>query len=309
MNAIDITNGVATSGYNISGTQSQATCNVTSPLVYDVWYSFTTGSVGGSVTVAVNTTTTGMDVILETFSGACGALTSMTATAAGTSTNFVCVDGPAAGIETATYTVAAYTTYYVRVYGFNTTPSGTFFIQATGTPLAIKLGKITATNLGASNRVDWNTLSEELTDKFELQRSADGSSFETIADLKSNGISSRYTYMDNTPLPGNNYYRLLMKEANGNRTYSEVVKAFVRISGFSVEAFPNPVSHELTVRVSGVQGSDASVQVTDVTGKLVKTIMMNKSEETISMGSLPNGIYLIKYSDASHTQTIRVNKK
>ncbi|HTN47568.1 MAG TPA: T9SS type A sorting domain-containing protein, partial [Flavipsychrobacter sp.] len=115
--------------------------------------------------------------------------------------------------------------------------------------------------------------------------------------------------VDNTPVPGTNYYRLLLKDVNNKTIYSEVVKAIVKTTGFTVEAYPNPVSNEMTVRVYGVKGAKGQVQITDLTGKVLKTVQMQSSEEQIDMSSLASGIYLMKYSDADHTQTVRVSKK
>src|SRR5690606_17378627 len=111
-----------------------------------------------------------------------------------------------------------------------------------------KLGNIAARNVGSANVIDWNTFSEEVTDRFELERSTDGKSFSRIYEKRANGEASRYTYTDYNAMTGINYYRLRMIESNGSATYSETVTALVKSGGFEVQAFPNPVSHDLTVR-------------------------------------------------------------
>jgi hypothetical protein len=100
-----------------------------------------------------------------------------------------------------------------------------------------------------------------------------------------------------------------MTEASGKGVYSDIVKAFVKSSGFSVEAYPNPVSDNLTISVTGIQGNHAAVQLTDVTGKVIRNVNMSSSKTTLNIGGLANGIYLIKYTDANHTQTIKINKQ
>src|SRR5690606_14978031 len=134
--AVDITNGLVHNGTTVGATQSEPSCNAATLTANDVWYSFTTGSVGGSVTVDVITTGT-MDIVMETFSGICGGLTTMTPTAASNPTPISCVDQVAAGTDFGTYTVAPFTTYYVRVFGY-VGAQGAFTIQATGSPLSIK---------------------------------------------------------------------------------------------------------------------------------------------------------------------------
>jgi hypothetical protein len=272
----------------------------------DVWYSFTTGSVGGSVTVNVITTGT-MDVVIEGMSGSCGALTGMVPTASTTLTG-TCIDGPAAGTEFGTYTVSPFTTYYVRVFGF-TSAEGPFTIQATGTPLSVRLAAISATNAGSRNRVNWTTAQEVKGDYFVVERSADGENFSALATVNAKGQAATYTYWDETPLPGLNHYRLKMMDASGSVSYSKVVTATVRTATFTVEAYPNPVSEVLTVKVYGSTGTNATATITDVTGKVVKTVSVVNNEATVDMSGMAKGMYLVKYNDNVHSQTIKIHKQ
>jgi hypothetical protein len=284
-----------------------APCDPTSTFANDVWFKFTTGSIGGSVTVSANTTTTLTDVVLSVFDGTCGALNILTPTASsGTGS---CIDGPAAGNEFGTYTVAANTTYYVRIYGY-VGAQGAFPIQATGAPLAIKLANITATNVGSRNRIDWTTVSETAGDHFELERSTDGRNYTTITTITAKGEAATYSYWDATPEAGINYYRLYMKDAQGNGTYSREVTAVVKgNNAFGVTAHPNPVSDKLQVSINGTQGKNPVIVMTDITGKLLQTVNVTGNSVEVDMSRLAAGIYMIKYSDASRSQTIKVNKR
>ena len=305
-NAVNITNGQVFTGTTAGATESMTSCNAATTTANDVWYSFTTGSVGGSVTVTVTTTGT-MDVVMQGLSGTCGALTGMVPTASTTLTG-TCIDGPAVGSEFGTYTVSPFTTYYVRVFGY-VGAQGSFTIQATGTPLSIKLGGIKAMNVDNRNRIDWSSLSEDAGDYYELERSIDGRNFTTLTSVPAEGKASQYTYWDNEPVAGRNYYRLNMKTANGGSVYSEVVTAVMNGKGsFVVEALPNPVTDRVTVKLSGQQGADASILLTDISGKVIKVINSVSSETVIDMNNLAGGLYFIKYTDNQHSETIRVNK-
>ena len=308
LNAIDISDGLVHNGTTAGATQTMAPCDASSNGANDVWYSFTTGS-AGSVTVTVNTTSTGTDIVLSVFDGTCGTLNILTPTASSNTTPVACVDGPAAGNEYGIYNVAAGTTYYVRIYGFEE-EQGTFPIQVTGSPLAIKLKGIEAVNVGKRNRIDWNTASEDFGDKFELERSADGRNFTYLATVNAKGQPSTYSYWDEKPFSGVNHYRLKMKNAAGQSSYSAVVTATVKGNGlFSVEAFPNPVSDKLTVKVNGTTAANAEVTILDVTGKLISTVKVLNNEATVDMSGLAQGAYIVKYTDANNTQTIKVNKQ
>ena len=207
----------------------------------------------------------------------------------------------------ATPTLSANATYYILADGADGSYGNIgFTVQS---PLDIKLGDISALNVGNSNRVDWSTLSEEITDKFELQRSVDGKSFETITSIGAKGYANRYSYVDNTPFTGINYYRLMMRDASGKTEYSKVVNATVQGKGFSVQAYPNPVSDELTIKVNGNQSGNAELLLTDMTGKVIKRMGMNGAIQTVNMNGLASGIYLIKYVDDEQSQTLRITKE
>jgi hypothetical protein len=304
-NAINLTNGPAITGTTSGATQSMIPCDAT-VTANDVWYSFTTGSISGSVTINVNTTVG--DIVLEVFSGTCGAFTPMVATASSAGTNLSCIDQVATGLDWGTYTVSANTTYYVRVYGYFSANS-TFTIGAVGTPLAIKLSEISATNVGARNRIDWRSETEMTGDKYEVERSADGSNFTYMGTVNAKGQPSVYSYWDETPVTGVNHYRLKMTDGAGNSAYSKVVTANVKSGSFTVEAYPNPVSEMLTVRVYGAAASNPVISVSDATGKIVKMVSVENNEAIINMSSFAQGMYLVKYSDNNHTQTIKVNKQ
>ena len=303
-NAIDITSSMVTPGTMAAATQTLAPCDATVSAT-DVWYSFTTGNAAGSVTVSA--VTTYADIVMQAFSGTCGALTGIIPTAS-TTANGSCIDGPAIGTEFGTYTVAPNTTYYVRIYGYGM-DQGTFTIQAVGTPLSIKLGEITATNIGTRNRIDWFTGTEASTDRFELEAGADGKTFRRMATMNAIGQPSSYSYWDESPVPGINYYRLKIIDAAGAFTYSEIVTATVIPNGiFSMQAYPNPVTSLLTINIHGAVGPNATLEIADLTGKVV--MMMEAANTTeINMVSMAAGIYLIKYTDANSTHTIKVNKQ
>jgi hypothetical protein len=191
-----------------------------------------------------------------------------------------------------------------------TTPGfSNFFISTGNFPLAIDLKDIKATNVGAKNRVDWTTASEAKGDKFELERSADGRNFTQIATIQAKGEASTYSYWDQTPVTGVNYYRLKMVDAAGTSNYSQVVTATVKSGSFLVEAYPNPVQDVLTVKAYGTTDKNATVTISDATGKVVKVISMENGVAVVDMKGMAQGMYLVKYADNTHSQLIKVNKQ
>jgi hypothetical protein len=186
-----------------------------------------------------------------------------------------------------------------------------FYVMAGTSPLTVELGEISAVNVGSRNRVDWNTLSEHNGDYFIVERSADGIRFNAIGTVNGKGMAASYSYWDENPVSGKNHYRLKMMDAAGNFAYSEVVTATVKGSGkFTVEAFPNPVGNEmLTVNVWGKTADNATLTVSDVTGKIVTVVSVVNNHAEINMSGMAQGVYLVRYSDAIQSETIKINKQ
>jgi hypothetical protein len=185
-----------------------------------------------------------------------------------------------------------------------------FFIHTGSNPLVIDLKTISAKNFGSRNRVDWSTASEGAGDKFAVERSSDGRNFTQMGIVAAKGQASTYSYWDENPYEGISYYRVKMINQSGSVFYSSVVTATMKTGGsFNVEAYPNPVTNTLTVKLIGRPGANAAIIITDVTGKTLKTIPVTGSSTAIDMSGFAQGVYLAKYYDAVHSQTIKVTKE
>jgi hypothetical protein len=182
-----------------------------------------------------------------------------------------------------------------------------FFVHTGATPLAVDLKSFTARNFGKKNRIDWTTAHELPGDTYELERASDAINFSRLAGISGKGEATSYSYWDEDPLNGINYYRLKMVSASGKFTYSPIVNAFVK-DGFSVVAFPNPVTDVFTIKTFGTTSPNAAVTITDVNGKVLKMLNIDGGNAAINMEGLASGIYLLNYSDDTHRQTIKITK-
>lgn len=177
-------------------------------------------------------------------------------------------------------------------------------------PLTIKLSDIAAVNIGSINKIDWQSASEAIGDKYELERSTDGKSFTAITTIPSKGEAASYTYRDMTPVSGINFYRAKLIDANGKFNYSKVVSATVGgASVFSVQAYPNPVGNTVSLNVSGTMASNATAMVTDMTGRVIKSVQLTANNADIDMSGVAPGIYFIKYADDAHQASVKINKQ
>jgi len=127
--------------------------------------------------------------------------------------------------------------------------------------------------------------------------------------MSAKGVPSSYSYWDENPVTGINYYRVKMIDAAGKSSYSRTVSATVKSGSFNVEAYPNPVKDIVTVRIHGNAGNDAAVDIMDIAGKIIRTVSMPDQSINIDMSGLAQGIYIIRYTDSHHNETIKLNKQ
>lgn len=173
-------------------------------------------------------------------------------------------------------------------------------------PLAIHLTALTAINKGSVNIISWKIASFDDGDKFVLEHSNDAKTFTAVTMINANDYN--YSFTDKQPFNGANYYRLRMIDKAGNNMLSKVVIANTNATQeFTLKAYPNPVADKLFVATQNA-GSNATITITDVTGKILKTITVDAPVITIDMNHISTGIYLLHYADDTHTEEQKIIK-
>lgn len=152
----------------------------------------------------------------------------------------------------------------------------------------------------------WSTASEENFDHFEVERSIDGTefnSFVSIASKAPNGSGATYTANDNFPFVGINFYRLKMVDRDGSFAYSNIVKLQTGKKELAVtQLFPNPVDDKLNIQLQSDRKQAATLSIFDITGKTIKTITLNLTaginNTSVSLSAYASGTYILKCSNA-----------
>ncbi len=284
----------------VSATQSMAADSCAGALGKandDIWYKITALS-NGNATVSLTNVYIAMDAVMQAYSGRCGGLTLIGCADQG-------FDGEN---ETMTLTnLVAGQTYYVRVFGFDSTGTeGPFTITATGPALPITLANFRGERQGNKNVLHWTTETEQNNRGFELQRSANGVNFTTLFFVNSkaqNGNSSatlHYEVADTKPFGGNGYYRLKQVDKDSKSALSNIVllKGLKSTSLMLSNIYPNPARSVLNIVLSAPAGFETNIIVTDLAGKTVlkKLYKVVSGDNNIVVGveKLPAGSYLIK---------------
>ncbi|HEY4147648.1 MAG TPA: T9SS type A sorting domain-containing protein [Chitinophagaceae bacterium] len=163
-------------------------------------------------------------------------------------------------------------------------------------------------NLADGNKVniEWTTQQEINSDRFEIQRSNDGLSWETLATVKASGYSSapkNYSCSDAAPQKGINLYQMKMFDLDGNFGFSPVVNVRLNTLG-KISLFPNPSVSQVTVSLSQPPASDWTISLVNMSGQTVirKQFSKNLTSVNLAVGNYPTGNYTVEIADGSSVQ-------
>ena len=120
-------------------------------------------------------------------------------------------------------------------------------IISSSRPLPVELTRFNATAQAKGVALSWATATEKNNDRFEVQRSADGQSFQTIGTVKGQGNSSslrEYSFTDSRPFAGQSYYRLRQVDTDGSSAFSPVVTVQTQTE---VAVYPTPATNAVVL--------------------------------------------------------------
>ncbi len=147
--------------------------------------------------------------------------------------------------------------------------------------------------------LDWRTASEANNLGFDVQRSNDGKYWEMLHFEKGNGITAEaqdYSFLDEKPLPGVNYYRLRQMDFDGSEQFSRTLSVDVERLNGSFSLYTNPASGTLMLALSSDYIGDATLILYDHLGRPVKTqsLFIEGSSFPIELeiSDLPTGMFL-----------------
>ena len=174
------------------------------------------------------------------------------------------------------------------------------------TVLPVDYLSLNASASGPANLVEWSTATEQYSAFFEVQR-ADGSmEFQTIGTLEASGGSQQridYSFRDEDPLEGANYYRLKQVDTDGAYELSPVVVAFRAKPAEAPLVFPNPARDILYVPVTVEADATTYLQVIDAAGRVVRDrdVDLVKGAHTVQipLDGLPTGAYELRLQNTT----------
>lgn len=179
-------------------------------------------------------------------------------------------------------------------------------------PLPVELTKFTAQTTGRAVQLAWTTASEQDSKHFEVERSADGKSFEAIGIVAAQGSTSlvtNYTFHDMSPLSGVAYYRLKQVDEDGTYTYSKTV-AVRTTPTVTASLYPTVASHDLKLGVPHARSAYQIVVYDQLGSAVLQQHVSGSGTYTLNVSNLRHGSYvLVLLDEAGQKQSLRFLKK
>ena len=218
--------------------------------------------------------------------------------------------------ETMELLMSDYIAWSILVGNNSITPTGsdpytvtsTTGLSINNTPNPFAIGKaggyilpldciITARSRKINNNglISWDINSCAEVNSFEVQRSVNGSGFQTIRTVTP-GVSLEYNHIDASLEKGTNLYRIKVNRSSGSIKYSNTVAIINDSKGILITALsPNPVNNNATLVINGAKAATVIFVISDITGRPVKQwsapIAEGSNSIPINASGLAAGIY------------------
>ncbi len=153
--------------------------------------------------------------------------------------------------------------------------------------------------------LQWRTTNEVNVSHFELQRSEDGITFTTIANVPAGSSSYRYADAGVFNTKQLVLYRLKSVDIDGRFTLSPVVRLQKTVSG-NIVLYPNPATDVITI--SGLQQNSVII-LFSADGKLLTQQKVNTQSTTLDLRNYPIGMYILSYRYEGGLVIQRIIKK
>lgn len=181
--------------------------------------------------------------------------------------------------------------------------------------LPVTMGSFEVFKITGYNSLKWITVNEQNSDYFELLRSNDGVTYQSIGKLtaSNNRNGNTYSFADNNMPSAINYYKIKTVNKDGTYELSEIRKINNSSATFSVSVAPNPARNNITVSVINAGNGKGQFVITDGIGRklAIKEVQLKtgKNQFDFDVTSYKAGVLYIKFIDANGiTVTQPINK-
>lgn len=181
-------------------------------------------------------------------------------------------------------------------------------------PLPVNFTSFKAYRLNEKISLDWKVENEISIEKYEVEKSINGSSFYKITSIPvadNNRVTGKYSWTDAHVENVNNFYRIKSIDLRGLVKYSAVTKAMNAKAVGPITIFPNPITNNIinlqfTNQVKGIY----YFKLTSNTGQVMYSGSLNINSTYIShplfiKTPLKGGIYQLQIKKPDNTWDVQ----
>ena len=165
----------------------------------------------------------------------------------------------------------------------------------------VSLLSFTGNLVQSTIQLNWAINPELKLRQFELERSADGVYFGSIATFTAGKINYQFIDLNNDRASGRYFYRLKMTDPDEKNSYSNIVTINIPAHLF-ISLYPNPANNIVTINGSFGKGI---ISIINSAGQTVLSVNANTLPVNLDVSLLPGGLYVLRLSNLSAI----INKK
>jgi hypothetical protein len=165
--------------------------------------------------------------------------------------------------------------------------------------LPVSLTSFTARKSNSQIQLAWSTASESNNSHFEIERSVNGTDFVKIGERKGAGNSSsilKYSFLDNNPANGTNYYRLKQVDFDGKFEYSDIEAASLDSDvALALKYLASQDANQVKFEINTQKNASGSLIIYDLSGRRVakQDLLLKEGSNPVSLSmlNLNSGVY------------------
>lgn len=191
-----------------------------------------------------------------------------------------------------------------------------FLGYASNAVLPVSLVEFSAKGQKKQMELSWTTATEMNNKGFEIQKSEDGKSFETIAFQEGKGTTQTpqfYTFSDkdvetNTVY----YYRLKQLDLDGTITFSKIEVSILKDENVVINISPQPVQSQATISLIGTRELQAKLIVYNAIGQKVWEqaieVVARQQDIILETATWQSGMYHVVIESKENRKMIKMIK-
>jgi len=146
----------------------------------------------------------------------------------------------------------------------------------------------------------WTTANEINVSHFYVQRSTNGRAFVIIHKEQANNQAlNNYSFIDETPNEGVNYYKIVSVDKDGKTSFSEVRQIIISKEQLAISIYPNPAKDFISVVGKSIKEIQIINQLGQVVYKEIATGTNLRNDATIiNIKNLNKGLYVVQITTA-----------